>query len=341
MAPRGTKRKSTEEQEAAAKCQKIQKSLSSALLKGLAKVALLSFKEGRHAYENEVVDDIGQALDAVAAEKSVAIEKMHAAVQGAPAEKSARTSALQEAGEAVAKAAAEVVAKKAELKTAEQATGQAQKALKEAKDVEKKENKQLHALEASKAELQRAASMLDEGDRHVTKLVKTVKDFEVDSSLLSALPNAVKEPAATRSAFNQTTIDQFKAALAAALAKKDEAIAAASPEATVRKDAVSAATEALEKAKAAEGEVAKALADSQEQDKEAKKAAAAAKKKVTNYYPDMKSLMDGYDQAKEALTDFNTDVLGAFKELKDRQAPPPEPEPEAAAEGEAEPEGEA
>eukprot|EP00929_Paragymnodinium_shiwhaense_P111904 TRINITY_DN8017_c0_g1_i1.p1 TRINITY_DN8017_c0_g1~~TRINITY_DN8017_c0_g1_i1.p1 ORF type:complete len:344 (-),score=164.01 TRINITY_DN8017_c0_g1_i1:278-1309(-) len=343
MAPKGTKRKNPEESAAAAKCQKIQKALDGALLKGMAKVALMTFKEERHAYTNEIVEEVGKALDTLAGKKSEAIETMQASIKDAPAQKQVRASALKDAEAKLADLTSQVAAKKAEQKSAKEATEEAHKALKQAKDTEKKDNKEVNALETAKAELQGAMALLEQSDKKVLRVVKDVKDFEVDSSLLSALPNALKEDAAARSAFNQTTIDQFKAALVANLAKKEEAITAAGPEAAARKAAVTAASEAHEKAKAGEAEVSKALDALHEQEKEAKKDVNAAKKKVANYYPDMKVLMDGFDAAKEELTDFNTDILGAFGELKAREAPPPEPEADAepAAEEGAEPAGEA
>lgn len=325
MAPKGTKRKSTTDAGAVAKCQKVQKALTDSLLKGMAKTALMTYKAERHTYENDVLAEIGQALDALAKSKSEAIEKSSVEIAKAPAEKEERIGKLKAAEAALVSVTESVAAKKAECKAAGEATEAAKAALKTAKDTEKKENKEVHKLEALLADLTQAGVLIDASDKKALKLVSGFAEF--DSSLMSAMPGALKEDSASRSPFNQTTIDQFKAALSTATSTKQAEIAKEKPGVDARAAAVTAATEAAEKAKAAEKELEGALEALHGDEKEAKKAVSAAKKEVAHYWPDMKSKMDGYDSAKEELTDFNTDVIGAFNELKEREAPPPEPEP--------------
>lgn len=322
MAPRGTKRKSAAA-EASAKCLKVQKALPDALLKGMAKVALITYKEKRHEYETEVIGEIGKALEALAGSKSEAIEKLQVDISGAPGEKEARITALKEAEAALAAKVDAVAAKKAELKTASEATATAKETLKTAKHTQKTDDKEFYKLGSSVETLQEADKLVDLGDKKALKLVSSFEDF--DSSLLSALPSALKED--PRSPFNQTTIDQFKAALKTCTEKYQGLVAAEQAGVDARASAVTAADAAATSAKTAEKDLEKALEALHGEEKEAKKAVNDAKKKLSHYYPDMKELMDGYDAAKEELTDFNTEVIGAFNELKERVEPPPEPEP--------------
>merc|ERR1712187_968160 len=88
--------------------------------------------------------------------------------------------------------------------------------------------------------------------------------------------------------------------------------------------------DAISKADAAKAEVAKAQTEKQNAAEALKK----AKKALANFYPDMKKLMDEFDNGPRQLKEFQESVMADLKVLETLAPPVVEEEPveEAAAE---------
>merc|ERR1711920_1202094 len=88
---------------------------------------------------------------------------------------------------------------------------------------------------------------------------------------------------------------------------------------------VQGAQASVETASAATSEASAALKESTSQQQAARAALRAANAACKHYFADMKKMMDSFDQSKKDLEEFQTKVMGAFKELETLSAPPPPP----------------
>jgi hypothetical protein len=160
----------------------------------------------------------------------------------------------------------------------------------------------------------------------LSTLLKVAKTYSFDRGMADALPKACSTAAADRTDFDRMVIEKLEAAFTKAEGDLQVQLDAQAPGRAERATAVEAAKHALEEAKAAEKTAKAAVEAAEEAVGEAKKAMGAAKKSVSNFLPDMKRLMDGYDELKASLTAFDA-TRATFAELKELMPPPPEPEP--------------
>jgi hypothetical protein len=302
------------------------------MLASMVAASLGVYKDERHEYQEEIVNTVGAALTQYEDNMRKNIDEAKVAVDGAAAEKARRKDALDEANAAVAKAKAYVEECQGAVAVAEEAVAEAEKASKGSKDLQKDGDKEYNALAKKKTKVEEACKALEAAietkasSQSLKQITGVAKEFHVDSTMVSTLPRTLGKNKAARSEFDAVILTQFNEALKKIVAEQAVGIDAAAPGVAQRQGAVDTAKNAKDAAedglKSKEAALLEAREAAKGKQADAKSAAAAGH----NYIRDMKVIMDGYDDAKKDLQEFQGGPLQIFTELKEKVAPPPEPE---------------
>jgi ribonuclease HI len=159
----------------------------------------------------------------------------------------------------------------------------------------------------------------------VDKLTKLGKEFSlVGSTLLQTFALACKKEAAQRSEFESLMFTQYQAGIDKGIAGFAKNVAEAEPVKAQKDAAVTNAQAALAAAEAALVAAAEAEKAAAAAHKESVKAVSQGNARLYSIWSDMKVVCDKQDAAQKTLTHHVSDIMSAFKELKEKE---PEPEP--------------
>jgi len=168
--------------------------------------------------------------------------------------------------------------------------------------------------------------------RGLDRLSKELTKAGLEDSLIKSLHLPLSKAPDQRGSFDGVVLKSLEEAIEEKLAKLSSEIEAFGPAKEERAAKVKEAQDAHDAAKAASESAADTLAEAIKAEETAKEAAAAAKKSLKSLAADIANAAASLDEAKEALSTFQSEPLAAFNELKDRTLPQPEPEkPEEAA----------
>merc|ERR1719440_770456 len=171
------------------------------------------------------------------------------------------------------------------------------------------------------------------GKQHFKKLEPFLKQIELESTLLTALPSTCGKAKDKRGSFDVLVLEEFNKALKAKISALGDEITAEGPAAAQRLAAVQAAEQDHEAKKSAmEKATEEAKAAHQEQtDRET--ALANAKQAVDDFQPKLEACTKALADAEAALAAFKEGPLTHFTTLQTRVAAvPEEPAAEEAAE---------
>jgi len=302
------------------------------LLKGMAGKSLSVVKDTRHAHQSAVVAMIAEALDEIHASKKASVAQAQTKSASTTQEKASRIEAMDKATAALAASVAVETDKEAAAEACAAATVEKKGALKTAQKAQQAGDADLVELDKQKELLQFSQLSqilkLRSSKAVVSSLLKSAKTYGFDRGLTDALPKACTTEPANRTDFDRMVIEKVEAALAKADSDLQAQLDAQAPGRAERAAAVEAAKHSLQEAHAAEKTATTAVEAAEAAVGEAKKAMGVAKKSVSSYLPDMKRLLDDYDELKASLTAFDA-TRATFDELKELMPPPPEPEPVA------------
>mmetsp|Transcript_71698 Transcript_71698/g.201132 ORF Transcript_71698/g.201132 Transcript_71698/m.201132 type:complete len:398 (-) Transcript_71698:125-1318(-) len=301
--------------------------------------ALKDAREDRHSIQASVVDMTGDVMSEAEAQMAEKVAAMSASIAALEEVEVARQGAVSEAGSVVSAADGVTQGRKRSLAEAAQEFQGRRRAVQAAQAEAAAARRRLEETAARKAGLQEAQASylqpLKEGDQDEAKkrdLLEVLRPFQVDSSILAALPNAIGKPPSQRGPFDTMVLVQLEADLA----KRAEAL-----EAELRSGG-----EAVSAAEAAERAAAAALAEAQQRQLEsaqdfkaataerdrAKAAFDAASGELCAVYPEMRRRTKDRVNTEKRLEGFREGPLAAFVELRDRSKPALE-EAQAACEG--------
>merc|ERR1712194_358264 len=123
--------------------------------------------------------------------------------------------------------------------------------------------------------------------------------------------DALKQAPAERSAFLATAISQMEQKLESLSAELGEQLKQLGEENAGRLKVVEDANAVVSAAVAAASAAAAASMDASAEQQAALAALKAANGACKHFFPDMKKMMDGFDDSKTALEDFQSKVMGA------------------------------
>jgi len=159
-------------------------------------------------------------------------------------------------------------------------------------------------------------------------------EFQVEKPMVAAANDALHHAPAERTTFLATAITQMEEKLNSMSAEHKKQVEEQDAAHKETSQVVETARSSVETAAAAASEAAAALQEATSQQQAAQSALKDADAACKHYFADLKKLCDGFDQSKKDLENFQTKVMGAFKELETLSAPPPpSAEPEAAEAG--------
>lgn len=318
-------------------------------LRTVFKVALPTIfsanKVDRHAYEAEIVDEAEKGLSAVQA----ALEKSHAEALVkqneviAPAEHAKRTSAKKAAEAALEALKAKVEAKKEVQSAARKAVHDAEKEIKAAEKDAARAEKEMQAQVDKKTDLSELLVneyvLLKDGDSHspagkaaVKKVMAVGKEYHLDDTLLQTLPLTCKKEPESRTEFEVMMFTSLKTAIDRQIDGLTQKLVELEPGKAQKLSAVAAAQGNLDKAEAALTAASDDLHSAQAANKDANKEVSKADDFLYKIWQDMKVACDSQDELRKEVENLKDNVFTAFHQLKEK-----EPEPEAVEEPEASP----
>merc|ERR1719230_1028432 len=161
--------------------------------------------------------------------------------------------------------------------------------------------------------------------RQLARLSKAIARAGLEDSLIKSLHLPLSKAPDQRGSFDGVVLKSLEEAIEEKLAKLSSEIEAFGPAKEECAAKVKEAQEAHDSAKEASDSAVEASAEAKKAEEVAKQAAAAAQKSTKSLVSDLAAAAKSLDEAKEALSTFQSGPLAAFNELKDRTAPQPEP----------------
>jgi len=300
--------------------------------------SLTTMKAERHAIQTKVVEMIAEALAGVEMQFTKKIETYQEQVDGADASKATLDKEEQDAAEEFEKLKAATAAADEAAAADAKLVKEAEAALAESKAAQAAGDAQITATEAGKAKLDSLVSDLiakskesaiigRDGKKLIKMMYSVGKEFSFDLSMLESAEGVVTKSPEERGTFDKIVEKQLEDTVAAkttelvaeleklmpAKLERAHVVEGKEVECNAAKEKAAASKAALEAAKAAEADGAKALDEK--------------KKKVKNFLPEMKKITTALETAKADLEAFKTGALATFNDLKELAPPPPEPEP--------------
>merc|ERR1740121_1674091 len=185
------------------------------------------------------------------------------------------------------------------LAEAKEARDKALEELSAAQQTQKKGDKEAVAIEAKRAEVQKAFDSLvvlkvvSDGGKQSKLAIKTVTDtgkaFGVDESLVGHAPQALRKEPSVRSDFDKVVIEQLEQALSRVAAGFDASLADAAPARNERAAAAQAAQRTAEAAEQAVADRANEMHQAQEAAKAGAAAVRASQKAVSRWLTESKA----------------------------------------------------
>lgn len=291
------------------------------------------FRDERHPYQSRVVDMIGTVLGGTEAQMHRTIENIEAQIAGMAAERVIREAAVTSAEE-VFSAKREVANKnKYELGDDAKAFKAAKEKVAAAKASVTVADKDLQALVGKKALLEGAVNEFvkplaagtvgrDEATMLVESLMSVLRKFQLDESMMTALPTALAKEPSMRGSFDTTLVTQLDEAVSDRLAALSAQIAEADAIKAKHSSELKSGEAAFDSARMKQHSGAEAFNKARAEQKEAEDALAHAKEALANLDPEEEGLQVALKAAKEELQAFIDEPKKAFHTLSQRVAPP-------------------
>jgi hypothetical protein len=308
------------------------------LLANVVPHALSVYSDERHDFQVKAVDMVENALGGVEAELRQASVDAKAKVANRDALKANRAqSVIDTANDLATKkghaALKEAVIVQAELQhdDAKKRLAEVQKAAKAPERDYKNARTKAEGLQALREQQIQPLKDAAGTKKAIEDLVKGMKKFDVDESLLSTLPSVAAKAPAERGDFDRLTFENVEKVVLAKASEFAAGVQAAAPQmehavtqVDTAKNALIAAKDALKNAeeafKAAQGEVSAAESSVKQ-----------AKKTNQSFEGEMKAAEADVGKTDARLLGFQMGPMKAFASLKATAAPqPPPPSPDAA-----------
>lgn len=293
--------------------------------------ALRDFKDVRHAYQEEVVAWLFEALQGAQAKLSQKVDDSDAALRKSQEQLQAHESACKDAEERREKASGVSDEAAAACTEAAKEMAARNKALNEAKKAQSRGDAEVQAVSKKKQQLADViAGVFAElkGDvakkKSLDSFMKTLKAANADEVLLASVPATFAKPPSERSGFDtlvQTHLEDFLAGRISELTGQIEAGAAGVAE---RASVVEAAAGAVEQARLAEEAAAARSAEAVSDWQAAEQASKAAAKAKKEFMPSWQEAESAVVAAREDLRAFSEGPMAEFTSLRDRTTPAPE-----------------
>lgn len=298
------------------------------MLTGMAEHCLLTGKDERHQYQNNVIDMLSEALSGIEAALSQAVKDADAIVTGADALRQQRDNTLESSKASVSALEADLVDKKAKLETDKQAMVAAVAELKEAETAQTQGDLDLTQASGKKEKMETAvANVLNPlkeggGDKKLLKdLEKLGRVFDMDGSLMEALQRSLKKTGDARSNFDGVAVQEFDGACQKIIADLDAVLKNGEP-GKIEREAKVQGAKATQEAMCSQHEAsAEAVSEADAALKQSKADVKDAEKGVSNFLSEMQAAGNDLDKKKSALGDFEKGAHADFAYLKDPPVP--------------------
>lgn len=189
------------------------------------------------------------------------------------------------------------------------------------------------AIEGAVAEHLQPIENGEGGKQHFKKFEPFLKQIELESTLLTALPSTCGKAKDKRGSFDVLVLEEFNKALKAKISALGEDIAGEGPAAAQRLAAVSAAEQDHQAKKTAMEQATEASNAAQKEQADRETALVDAKQAVEDFVPKLEACTKALADAEAALEAFKEGPLVHFTTLQNRVAAvPEEPAEEAPAE---------
>eukprot|EP00933_Yihiella_yeosuensis_P079927 TRINITY_DN93345_c0_g1_i1.p1 TRINITY_DN93345_c0_g1~~TRINITY_DN93345_c0_g1_i1.p1 ORF type:complete len:358 (+),score=133.67 TRINITY_DN93345_c0_g1_i1:65-1138(+) len=285
-------------------------------------------KEERHAFQERVVQMIGEILTSVETGIQAKIAAAEAEVADADRDNRQRQTQAEAAFTAVDEKVGGTKGAQTRLTEEQNSLKGATKALSAAKAEQKTGDAPVVAAAANKEKLEKGDSLvnsLKEGTLEgkavkeaVTLIAKLAKEFSFDSALLTSIPSALSKALAERGSFDLLVIDQVKGEFAKNLSLVSAELTEGEAGKQERAAKVTAAEAALELCTKSEADAKAALDEASKAQKEAEDTKKAADKALKQFGPQMKAVQAKLDDLKTELKELQEGALAEFKELSER-----------------------
>jgi len=166
------------------------------------------------------------------------------------------------------------------------------------------------------------------GEEKVDNLVRILKRFSFDESMMSALPTALLKEPGSRGPFDTMVLTQLEAEVGKRIAAFDAALADAEPAKKERAASLEKAEADFAEVKAKQLASAKEFKEARAEEERRQEAVQVAKKDATDAGKEARRAKLEADKCQRALTAFQEGPQAAFLQLRDRTAPAPAPAPE-------------
>lgn len=300
------------------------------LLGSLLPMSLGMPQDKRHSYQAQIVGMVAETLEGIEAGIEASMEAAKAKLGHTDEEKAKRQGAMAAAQQALAARHEEdgkAAAAKAEASVALKAK---EEALSSAKAAQETGDKELVSVEGEKAQLEAAATDVlaplkasSGGKPQVAALLKALKPFDFDASLILSLHLALHKEPAGRTAFDQVILEHLDAAITQKVASFDQVLAAGASARAERAAVVAAAQDAADEAKKVEDAAQQVLQLAGEAQAAAQTALESADKALAGFSSEMLQTAKEVDDATQRLKELRAGALATFRELSARVTPPP------------------
>mmetsp|Transcript_21464 Transcript_21464/g.64079 ORF Transcript_21464/g.64079 Transcript_21464/m.64079 type:complete len:369 (-) Transcript_21464:28-1134(-) len=296
----------------------------------------------RHKFQASVVGMIGQVLSDTEASLQEEVSRLGKDVATAEGDKVKGEAAVREAEATHAVKEAAAAGAKSVLASAAEAVKAATEAVKTAVADQDAAENDIQAAGQRRAKLAGAmeectAPLVDgsveEGAMRslVIKLVQVLKGYQLDQSMMTAIPEALSKKPLDRGHFDTMVVQQLNDEVSKRLAAFDRTI----QDAEMTRAACVSTLQAAESSEAAAKQqrvmTAQAYLAAQAAHRESANGLEGARQALAGAQQEIEQTLEWTEDAKARLADFRAGSLAAFVELRDREAPK-EPEPAPAAE---------
>lgn len=295
--------------------------------------SLGEFSDQRHKFQERVVDAVAGIMTEAEAAFNKEIKDTHAQQDEAVKEKPLRE---KEATEATANVeAAKVETQRLKTLLAESATTFRARttSLVEAEEAKKLDAQKSQEAGKKKADFETALEDLRflktisaeeaEGSVKQDELVKLLKKYKFEESMLIALPAALAKPPDARGQFDLMAIGQLETEIGKKVAEQESVLLAAKPGQDKCDAVVREAQERLNESRSAQKVAARNFDTASKHQTTCEEALTVAQKAVRALANSLKRLAGAVNSAEAELEIFQQGPLETFKQLRERTTPPP------------------
>lgn len=300
------------------------------MLCGMVTTSLTVYADQRHAYQATAVTMIEESLEVVRQQLKDAVGKLQDEVVGSDAQKASRNAEFEQAEASQSELESKVTNAKQAVEQNKESVASAEKEVEAVSSEIDDFMTDAATMTGRKADLQKAvevwASLQSSktsgaaGRKAVEDLTRVFTQVGVEPGLVDCLPDLLKKEPSARATFGSVAGRAVEEQATRCMHTIEEALQTAEKGAaglTDKKAVVDAAlVTAKEQLRASES----ALQEAKAALKEGKGAVRTAKAQMREFSREKDGMSNELEEAKEALKDFETEVLASFALLKDLAA---------------------